>query len=103
MAALDGTVGPRPFPPPPQTRATIRDWDRRAIEEFGVPGIVLMENAGAGAARIIEEVLSPAPGARGEPVRIICGPGNNGGDGFVVARHLHNRGLLVEVTTVGDG
>src|SRR5688572_23185363 len=84
--------------PPPQTRATIREWDRRAIEDFGIPGILLMENAGSGRARIIEEVLGTS--GEGEPVRILCGPGNNGGDGFVVARHLHARGIPVEVLLV---
>ena len=90
-----------PFPPPPQTRAVIREWDRRTIEEIGVPGIVLMENAGSGAARLIEEVLGPS--IRGEPLRILCGPGNNGGDGFVVARHLHARGIPVEVLLASRG
>ena len=65
------------------TRAQVRDLDRRAIEEFGLPGIVLMENAGAGAARLIQS-LWPGDG----PVAVACGRGNNGGDGFVIARHL---------------
>src|SRR2546423_2021671 len=64
------------------SRKQVRTLDRRAIEEFGVPGVVLMENAGRGAA---EYLLSL--GARG-PVAICCGKGNNGGDGFVIARHL---------------
>ena len=74
--------------------ATIREWDRLAIEEYGIPGIALMENAGAGAARIIsglsEKDCPP-------PFVILCGPGNNGGDGYVVARHLCNSGFEVEV------
>jgi hydroxyethylthiazole kinase-like uncharacterized protein yjeF len=74
--------------------ATIREWDRLAIEEYGIPGIALMENAGAGAARIIsglsEKDCPP-------PFIILCGPGNNGGDGYVVARHLYNSGFAVEV------
>tara|TARA_B100001750_G_scaffold211277_1_gene192405 strand:- start:1081 stop:1776 length:696 start_codon:yes stop_codon:yes gene_type:complete len=74
--------------------ATIRKWDRLAIEEYGIPGIALMENAGAGAARIIsglsEKDCPP-------PFIILCGPGNNGGDGYVVARHLCNSGFEVEV------
>ncbi len=73
------------------SREEVRAIDRRAIEEFGVPGAVLMENAGRGAA----EVLG-ALGVRG-PVLICCGKGNNGGDGFVIARHLDNRGLPVRV------
>jgi NAD(P)H-hydrate epimerase len=73
------------------TREQVRAIDRRAIEEFGVPGIVLMENAGRGAAEVLL-----ALGARG-PVLACCGKGNNGGDGFVIARHLDNRGLPVRV------
>jgi len=73
---------------PPSTsfwlsRAEVRELDRRAIEEFGVPGAVLMENAGRGAAELLM-VLNPER----LPVTILCGPGNNGGDGFVMARHL---------------
>lgn len=65
--------------------------DRRAIEEFGVPGVVLMENAGRGAAERLVTL-----GIRG-PVVLCCGKGNNGGDGFVIARHLDNRGHPVRV------
>src|SRR5206468_4557109 len=64
------------------TRDEVRQVDRRAIEEFGVPGVVLMENAGRGAAEVLLSL-----GVRG-PVVICCGKGNNGGDGFVIARHL---------------
>jgi NAD(P)H-hydrate epimerase len=87
------------FPPSPQTRAAIRAWDRRAIEEFGIPGILLMENAGGGAARAMEEMSLDVP--LPEPFRIVCGPGNNGGDGFVVARHLHNRGHDFRIVVAG--
>jgi NAD(P)H-hydrate epimerase len=73
------------------TRAQVRDIDRRAIEAFGVPGVVLMENAGRGAAELLLSL-----GARG-PVAICCGKGNNGGDGFVIARHLDNREIAVRV------
>jgi NAD(P)H-hydrate epimerase len=73
------------------TRAQVRDIDRKAIEEFGVPGVVLMENAGRGAAELLLSL-----GANGTVV-ICCGKGNNGGDGFVVARHLDNRGIPVRV------
>lgn len=64
------------------TRAEVRELDRLAIEEYGLPGIVLMENAGANAARLLHSL-----GIDG-PVAIACGRGNNGGDGFVIARHL---------------
>jgi NAD(P)H-hydrate epimerase len=73
------------------TRAQVRDVDRRAIEEFGVPGVVLMENAGRGATQLLLWL-----GAQG-PVAICCGKGNNGGDGFVIARHLDNHGIPVRV------
>lgn len=74
------------------SRAAVRDLDRRAIHDFGVPGVVLMENAGRGAAELLVR-LNPDR----QPVLILCGPGNNGGDGFVMARHLQNHGLDVDV------
>jgi len=58
------------------TRAEVRELDRLAIEEYGLPGIVLMENAGGNVARLLH-----ALGVTG-PVAIACGRGNNGGDGF---------------------
>ncbi|MEW6254167.1 MAG: NAD(P)H-hydrate epimerase, partial [Planctomycetota bacterium] len=72
----------------------IRELDVLAIEHVGIPGIVLMENAGRGTAEFIYGLLvDPAAGR----VAILCGPGNNGGDGFVVARHLYNAGVAVDV------
>src|SRR5262245_25905265 len=68
---------------PVLTAAEMRDADRRTIEEIGLPGAVLMENAGAAVAKAI---LDRYPGVR-RPV-VLCGKGNNGGDGFVVARRL---------------
>jgi NAD(P)H-hydrate epimerase len=73
------------------TRAQVRNLDRRATVEFGVPSVVLMENAGRGAAEVLLSL-----GAVG-PVLICCGKGNNGGDGFVIARHLDAAGLAVQV------
>ncbi len=73
------------------TRDEVRELDRRAIDEFGVPGIVLMENAGRGCAELLMR-LNPDK----KPVVILCGPGNNGGDGFVIARHLDNHGWPVQ-------
>ncbi len=64
------------------TSAEMREADRRTIEEIGLPGAVLMENAGAAAARVYRERFGHRRPA------ILCGKGNNGGDGFVVARHL---------------
>ncbi len=74
------------------TRAEVRELDRRAIEGFGVPGLVLMENAGRGCAELLMR-LNPDR----KPAVILCGPGNNGGDGFVIARHLDNAGWPVTV------
>jgi NAD(P)H-hydrate epimerase len=74
------------------SRAEVRELDRRAIEEFGVPGVILMENAGRGAAELLMQ-LNP----QRLPVVIVCGPGNNGGDGFVMARHLQNHDWPVRV------
>jgi NAD(P)H-hydrate epimerase len=78
------------------TRNQVRAIDRRAIDEFGVPGVVLMENAGRGAAEVLLSL-----GARGAVV-ICCGKGNNGGDGFVIARHLDNRSVPVRVLLFAD-
>lgn len=63
--------------------------DRCAIEEFGIPGVVLMENAGLGAVLMMERELGPA---KDHFAIIFIGPGNNGGDGLVIGRHLHQRG-----------
>lgn len=78
------------------TRAEVREIDRRAIEEYGVPGTVLMENAGRGAAELLHGL---APGAA---VAIVCGRGNNAGDGFVIARHLENLGHAVRLLLACD-
>jgi NAD(P)H-hydrate epimerase len=74
------------------TRAQVREIDRRAIEEYGVPGVVLMENAGRGAAEVLMR-LNPER----KRVMVFCGKGNNAGDGFVIARHLDFHGWPVDV------
>ncbi len=71
---------------PVLSREAVREVDRRAIEEFGIPGLVLMENAGRGCADLLCSL-----GIAG-PVIICCGKGNNAGDGLVIARHLELRG-----------
>ena len=71
----------------------MRELDRRAIEEFGIPGIVLMENAGRQIAEAARTMLKDLKGRR---VLVLAGRGNNGGDGFVVARHLAMDGFPVE-------
>lgn len=79
---------------PVATRDEIRAFDRYAIEALGLPGIVLMENAG----RQIAEAARAMLAGRAKPrVVILAGPGNNGGDGFVVARHLAMAGIRPEV------
>jgi NAD(P)H-hydrate epimerase len=75
----------------PISRAEARTVDRRAAEEYGITGLVLMENAGRGVVDRLE-----ALGISG-PVVICCGKGNNAGDGFVIARHLDLRGYEVRV------
>jgi NAD(P)H-hydrate epimerase len=76
------------------TRAQVREIDRRAIEQYHVPGIVLMENA---ARAVTDAALDMLRGVKVPSVQIVCGGGNNGGDGLAVARHLHNRGVVVDI------
>jgi hydroxyethylthiazole kinase-like uncharacterized protein yjeF len=78
--------------------AAMREVDRAAIERLGVPGPVLMENAAIGVADAIGEVYPEA-----ESAVVVCGPGNNGGDGLAVARHLAVRGYAVEVWLAAGG
>jgi NAD(P)H-hydrate epimerase len=73
------------------SRREVRAVDRLAIERYGMDSLVLMENAGRGCADLLESL-----GISG-PVAICCGKGNNGGDGFVIARHLLLRGHSVQV------
>ena len=82
------------------TADEMRATDRRAINEFGVPAIVLMENAGRGAAA--EALALYRQRGLDGPVLVFCGAGNNGGDGFVIARHLSNAGLTVRVFCCAD-
>jgi hydroxyethylthiazole kinase-like uncharacterized protein yjeF len=78
------------------TRDEVRAVDRYAIETLGVPGVVLMENAGRNAAGVIEEFFSNnlAHDTK-RRVAVVAGAGNNGGDGYVVARHLARKGYPV--------
>ena len=79
---------------PPLTRNQVRRVDQLAIQQLGIPGLVLMENAGRQAATAVLELLGNPQQAR---VAVVCGGGNNGGDGYVVARHLHNKGVSVSL------
>jgi NAD(P)H-hydrate epimerase len=74
------------------TRAEMREIDRLAVERHGIAVEVLMENAGRAVAEAVAERASPV-----SPVVVVCGGGNNGGDGFVAARLLAERGFEVEV------
>jgi len=81
---------------PTLTRDEVRQVDRRAIEEFGLSGLVLMENAGRGVVDVLVRLGIDAP------VVVCCGKGNNAGDGFVLARHLDLRRADVRVLLFAD-
>jgi NAD(P)H-hydrate epimerase len=79
------------------SREQVRSVDARAMDEYGLPGIVLMENAARAVVEVVMAELSrAAPDAFGR-VLVVSGAGNNGGDGFAAARHLHNRGADVRI------
>ena len=80
--------------------ARMREIDRRAQEEFGVPELLLMEHAGKAAAEEAMALMGAASST--SPVLVLCGAGANGGDGFVAARHLHNWGVRVSVVLLAD-
>jgi len=81
------------------TAEEMQELDRKAIETYRIPGIVLMENAGRGAAEVISNFF---PEIHKKKVAIIAGKGNNGGDGFVIARYLLNQGICVRVYLLTD-
>ena len=81
------------------TRDGVRAFDSWAINTLGIPGVVLMENAGRSCAEVVKEKLKDIKKPR---VCIFCGTGNNGGDGYVIARHLLNSGVNVTVVLCGD-
>ncbi len=70
------------------TAAQMREMDRRTIEDYGIPSIVLMENAALRVVDVIAERFGPLKGKR---IGVVCGKGNNGGDGLAIARHLSVR------------
>jgi len=82
------------------TPEQMRSLDSRTIEELGLPGATLMETAGRGVVAAIEMRIGGV--GDGRLATILCGVGNNGGDGFVIARELHYRRFAVHVYTVGD-
>ena len=81
------------------TADQMREADRRTIEEIGIPSLVLMENAGRQVVAAMESIFQDLSERR---VAVLSGKGNNGGDGFVVARTLHQRGVDVSVFVVGQ-
>ncbi|HWR39387.1 MAG TPA: NAD(P)H-hydrate dehydratase [Patescibacteria group bacterium] len=81
------------------TAAQMRGIDHQAIHQYGIPGVVLMETAGNAVARRIVEVLSTAADKK---ICVFAGKGNNGGDGYVIARFLQSQGARVKVFLVGS-
>jgi NAD(P)H-hydrate epimerase len=81
------------------TAAQMKAIDKRAITRFGIPALCLMENAGRAAA---EEAARMLVRSRNRKVLLLCGAGNNGGDGFVATRHLLNKGCVPVILFVGD-
>src|SRR5438105_9727575 len=79
--------------------AQMREADRRTIEEIGIPALVLMENAGRQVVAAMEAIHGDLLDGQ---VAVLCGRGNNGGDGFVVARTLVQRGVDVSVFLIGS-
>jgi hydroxyethylthiazole kinase-like uncharacterized protein yjeF len=82
------------------TAAQMRQLDRRTIDEFGIPGEVLMERAGEEVARVVRR-MAELSGWSCPTVHFIAGKGNNGGDAFVAARHLKECGYAVKVWLAG--
>ena len=82
------------------TAAQMRALDAHGIEDLGIPGAVLMENAGRQAASLLAETLGSRDRGR---IAVFCGPGNNGGDGAVIARHLVNWGWTSELLLTRPG
>lgn len=78
----------------------MRRLDNRTIKEFGIPSVILMENAGKGCADLLSECFN---GQLEKGALILCGSGNNGGDGYVIARWLHYYGYPVSLIRAGEG
>ncbi len=78
--------------------AQMRDADRQTIDEIGIPSMVLMENAGR---QVVAALEAANDDLTDRHVAVLCGPGNNGGDGFVVARTLYQRAVDVSVFVIG--
>lgn len=83
---------------PVYTSDEMRRCDEAASARYHIPSLLLMENAARGSVDLLERCLGPM---RNRWVLLLCGKGNNGGDGFAMARHLVNRGAVVDVLTLG--
>ncbi len=83
------------------SRAQVRRVDQLAVEQLGISGVVLMENAGRNAAQLIQQKYTSPKPSLGRAF-VMCGTGNNGGDGCVIARHLANAGWAVRTVVFGD-
>ncbi len=81
------------------TASEMREMDSLTINEAGIPGVVLMENAAGNAAKVFVEHFNPPWGSF---ILVFCGKGNNGGDGYVMARYLHEKGMKVSVAVTGE-
>ncbi|MEM6333599.1 MAG: NAD(P)H-hydrate epimerase [Planctomycetota bacterium] len=95
----DAASDSRSMKPPPLSREAARTVDRLAIDELGLPGIVLMENAAINATAVLLDLVEnrlERP-IQGLPTAIACGAGHNGGDGFAIARHLSLWGADVRI------
>ncbi len=79
------------------TAEGMQQIDKKATERYGIPAIILMENAAISSAFVVLKVLKVGQGN----IILFCGQGNNGGDGFACARHLINRGLEVKIYFLG--
>ena len=75
----------------------MRDIELRAMRDFGVSELIMMENAGRSVADAVEALFREKDIPKGKKICIFCGGGNNGGDGMVAARHLHNRNYEPEI------
>src|SRR3990172_12468081 len=81
------------------TAKQMREADRITIEELGIPGLTLMENAGQGVFQVLQDKF---PALEKERITVLCGKGNNGGDGLVVARYMKINGLTPQVYLFAD-
>ena len=81
------------------TSQQMKEIDKRTIEEFGIPSLILMENAGSGSAKVALDMVKDL-----DNKKVICvsGKGNNGGNGFACARHLINNGVEAGIFLIGE-